>query len=56
MKLNWTSPISGLAYVVMLLVFVEVYHLGLHNKTCKTYSEWVKTLPADIRSQLRDRR
>ena len=56
MKPNWTSPLAGLVYIAALLVFVEVYHIAVHEKSSKTYSEWIRALPADIRGQLRDRR
>ena len=56
MKPNWTGPLAGLVYIAAMLVFVEVYHLTVHDKSCKTYSEWIRTLPKDIRGQLRDRR
>lgn len=36
------------------LTFVQVLHIAKHSTYCKTESEWIRTLPLDIRDQLRN--
>ena len=37
------------------LTFVQVLHAAKHSAYCKTEAEWLRTLPPDIRNQLKNR-
>ena len=36
------------------LMFIQSLHLAKHDAYCKTYAEWVDTLPPDLRYELRE--
>jgi hypothetical protein len=49
-----TRPLGIIVFAILLLAGIELYHLSVHDKSCKTYTEWIKTLPSDVQGQLRD--
>jgi hypothetical protein len=54
MKLPCCSgPVGAVALIIILATGIELYHLNQHENYCKTHSQWLDTLPRDIRNQLR---
>ena len=50
---GWTPAIC-VVLSIGTFALIQTLHVNQHSTYCKTKAEWIKTLPSNLRSQIRN--